>query len=909
MVKDKETVKNVVKNGLCTGCGTCAGMCPYLAINLTKSTRQGIYLPVIENEKCDLCGICSNVCPGEEIDLDGLKDIIFSDLTKRQQRRDLLIGSYFDCFVGHTLDENIWKNSTSGGLITSLLLFALEEKIIDGALVTRMSKEHPLEPEPFIARTPEDILSGSRSKYCPVPANQSLREILEVDGRYAVVGLPCHLHGVRKAEALNPKLRERIVLHLGIFCSHTVDFNGTDLLLTKLNVPEKEVAELTYRAKGWPGGFCVKLKDGHERFIPLGSYWVPLFGRFFFTPRRCTLCCDGLAELADISFGDAWLPEFRREKRGESILIVRTEAGSDLLRLDIERGNVQLQSVDSVKVIQSQRDQILFKKSNLVARQKLLKFFGRKVPDYGQTSFLQPNFWDGVTAAIPYLNIKISSTRIGRWALRKMPIIVLSYYGNFIQKLHNRSYGEYRSIKAEPLAPLPPKIHIVNSYSPNLGDLAIVSTMVATLRERFPTAEFIISSTNPALTAKYVSDAKVLQSLSSRSSKIWHQSFNFILLIRNWIWLYFRQRGINLFFLARRNTRQALFEYLDADLIISCGGGYLNDNAGPAFLGCLCDIYLAVLIKKPLILYAQSIGPFRKSYLKRIAGYVLNRVSVITLRDEISTEFLKDLKLKTSLVQVAADVALLLPSADISHAKKILADEGIDDSLPFVTITVKPWSFPGSVDSKQKQQQYFDTLIRLSEHIIRQFGASVLFIPMDIHGAAQGSLAINTPISKFKTMAKNQAIKVLKHFRSTSFLGEIDLIRQVIQKSSGSERIKILEGDYDPGEIKAIIALSELHIATRMHSSIFAASTGVPILGIAYEPKMSSFMKVLEQEQFLTDIACLDPDELIVKFDSLWKNKEQIRQVISQRVEVLKKQAALNAESTYNLYLKIVGDK
>ena len=92
-----------------------------------------------------------------------------------------------------------------------------------------------------------------------------------------------------------------------------------------------------------------------------------------------------------------------------------------------------------------------------------------------------------------------------------------------------------------------------------------------------------------------------------------------------------------------------------------------------------------------------------------------------------------------------------------------------------------------------------------------------------------------------------------------------------------------------------------------MHSSIFATSTGVPILGIAYEPKISSFMKVLKQEQFLTDIACLDPGELIVKFDLLWKNKEQVRQVILQQVEVLKKQAALNAELVYNLFLKNAG--
>jgi len=79
--------------------------------------------------------------------------------------------------------------------VTALFIFALEKGLIDGALVTGMKKDKPLEPEPFIARTREKIISARGSKYCSVPANIALKEILKAkeEERFAVVGLPCHI--------------------------------------------------------------------------------------------------------------------------------------------------------------------------------------------------------------------------------------------------------------------------------------------------------------------------------------------------------------------------------------------------------------------------------------------------------------------------------------------------------------------------------------------------------------------------------------------------------------------------------------------------------------------------------------------------------------------------------------------
>jgi len=108
------------------------------------------------------------------------------------------------------------------------LLSLLNEKIIDGALVTRMGRDDPLKPEAFIATTKDELIDAIGSKYCPVPANVALNEILNSNfKKFAVVGLPCHIHGLRKAERLKKELREKIALHIGLFCSYGITFLTT----------------------------------------------------------------------------------------------------------------------------------------------------------------------------------------------------------------------------------------------------------------------------------------------------------------------------------------------------------------------------------------------------------------------------------------------------------------------------------------------------------------------------------------------------------------------------------------------------------------------------------------------------------------------------------------------------------
>jgi coenzyme F420 hydrogenase subunit beta len=398
MQRIKKTIEEVLNAGLCNGCGTCVGLCPNSAIYMSKS-KEG-YIPKLNRTECNQCGICFDVCPGHSVNFRKLNSIIFG-----KEKQDVLMGNYINCYVGHATDLNIRHNSTSGGIITSLLIFAIEEGIIDGALVTKMNDARPLEPEVFIARTKDEIISASKSKYCPVPANTVLKNILRENGRFAIVGLPCHIQGIRKAEMVNKKLAKKIVLHLGLVCNHTPTFSATAYLLQKMKLRKEEVKKIDYRGEGWPGGMSIILANGKKNFVDQFDpfYWGYVFNSYFF-PTRCILCNDKMCELSDISFGDAW--HLSNSKIGESIIVSRREIGEELLEKATMKKEIEIKKVSSKQIVESQGLDLVKRRHK--ARILIFKKLGKRVPVCNQ-EVLESKTSDYVKALSLYLRNYVSS--------------------------------------------------------------------------------------------------------------------------------------------------------------------------------------------------------------------------------------------------------------------------------------------------------------------------------------------------------------------------------------------------------------------------------------------------------------------------------------------------------------------
>ena len=370
----------------------------------------GVHVPSLNAERCNECSACLEVCPGRSVDFAQLNLDIFG-----RNPGDILLGNYDNCYIGYAADHAIRYNSSSGGMVTALLLHALEAGTIDGVLVTRTRPDRPLQPEPFVARTREEVISAARSKYCPVPANIALKEILAAkEGeRFAVVGLPCHLHGMRKAEAVDERLRRAIRIHFGLFCEHADTFLNTDFMLGRYGIKSEAVARLDYRGRGWPGSMVIEKKDGTQTTVPLRR-WLIWHALRLSVPKCCRLCCDETAELADISFGDAWLPELQHDHVGTSIIVSRNEVAEQLLRDAALRGRVVLEKANPRDVVRSQIDALYRKKKEISAHIRLFR------SDVLQPSnCLHPDTLDHAYAIMQQFNTSVLFSRRWVWRILK----------------------------------------------------------------------------------------------------------------------------------------------------------------------------------------------------------------------------------------------------------------------------------------------------------------------------------------------------------------------------------------------------------------------------------------------------------------------------------------------------------
>jgi coenzyme F420 hydrogenase subunit beta len=194
------------------------------------------------------------------------------------------------------------------------------------------------------------------------------------------IGKPCDVHGVRKAEVIHPEIRVKIPLAVSIFCAGTPPTAATLRLIESLGVPSKQVTDIRYRGRGWPGTFAV-WTNGSEKpavEIPYLEAWEFLQK---FRPFRCYLCPDGTGELADISCGDAWRRRLAGGDEGYSLILSRTERGREIFHRAMLAGYIKAEQVGPEALPLSQPG-FPAKRGAIWGRLLAMKMFGVPTPKY-----------------------------------------------------------------------------------------------------------------------------------------------------------------------------------------------------------------------------------------------------------------------------------------------------------------------------------------------------------------------------------------------------------------------------------------------------------------------------------------------------------------------------------------------
>ena len=337
------------------------------------------------------------------------------------------------------------------------------------------------------------------------------------------------------------------------------------------------------------------------------------------------------------------------------------------------------------------------------------------------------------------------------------------------------------------------------------------------------------------------------------------------LLFRCGLWAILRKFGLNV---NRSFCGKELREYYDADIVLNTGGDVLTEDFGFPF-SHFVNLLFAILLDKPVVICAESLGPYKKRWTKIIAKFVFNRTELITLREERSLKHLQEIGVNKPSIYVTADVAFMLEPASDERIKEILTKEGFDESMPHIGISVSKvisnFGFPELKNREDKYNEYVKLMSEVIDCLVDTLNATIVFVP---HVIGPGD------DNDDRTVA-DDICKLIKN----------------------KDKLISIKNEYTPEELKGIIGQCDLFIGARMHATIASTSMLVPTVATAYSDKMHGIIgKMLGYEAYVLDIRDLSYDRLISKMDDAWENREEIKKDLEMKIPEIKEKAMLNGK-------------
>jgi coenzyme F420 hydrogenase subunit beta len=332
----KELKTEVIDFGLCTGCAGCVISCPHDVIGYDH--QQGGYKPFhLEDElgpdDCvhgqKGCTTCTRACPRFrlwEVQAD-------EHLFDRTREPDEVAGIYQDILLTRAADDTVHDTGQDGGLVSAILIWAMEHDYIDAALVSDLEGEAgSWQAKPAVAATKEQILATAGSRYTYSANTLAIDDALAAGHqRLALVGMSCQssvppVMWSRKAG----KISKPIVFNLGLLCSKTFDDAiFEELFLAKYRLRKEDMVKMNIK-----GVFQIWMRDGsyHEINLKECHAW---------TREGCNHCPDFAAEHADISCGGIG------KDNDWTLTLVRTDLGREIIDRMIRDGSIEARPGDS----------------------------------------------------------------------------------------------------------------------------------------------------------------------------------------------------------------------------------------------------------------------------------------------------------------------------------------------------------------------------------------------------------------------------------------------------------------------------------------------------------------------------------------------------------------------------------
>jgi len=371
----RDLFAQVVDTGVCTGCAACVVACPRGV--LTYEDERPVQTDAESGAGgCRFgdagCTVCARACArlhGDDCEL------LSSAVVGRARRDDepagvagTVVAARASCAATHAAGQD-------GGFVTALLGWALEHGMIDGAVVSGVDPSAPLQPQPVVATTPAELRAAARSRYTYSANPLALRDV-SPSRRVALVGTPCQVSAVRRAQASGLKRFRSVVFTVGLMCSESFTVEGLlhGVLESRLGIALGDVRKLNIKGRllvSVPPGREGLLRDGAiegsaARIVEPGLVEVPLRECKPFAREACHWCPDFAAELADVSAGGLGLD-------GWTVVMARTATGEDWLHAAAFDGAVDLRDAGGFADALAVRDKLAAAQRRRPARMAALR--------------------------------------------------------------------------------------------------------------------------------------------------------------------------------------------------------------------------------------------------------------------------------------------------------------------------------------------------------------------------------------------------------------------------------------------------------------------------------------------------------------------------------------------------------
>ncbi len=314
----KALEEKVLGKNLCTACGACLSLCPYLR---SRKSR------VVKLDDCKIEeGRCFDYCPRSEVDLDKLYTRIFG-----KGYEEIEMGPVRKIMMARAKDP-IWrKKAQTGGVVSSLIDFAFRKRIIQGAILT--NRDGDLLPQGKVLTSSKGILNCAGSSYISGPTLEVLNKgPWKGQERIGLVGLPCQVLAVAKMKTSTLEKKtpiDRLDLVIGLFCTWALDYKPFTAFLTE-RVGSHPVKKLNITPP--PERMLEVIAGGKLHQMPVDEIRP-------FIRASCRVCLDMTAELSDISVGTV------EGKEGWNTVIARTVKGENLLKEAKKAGVIETRPI------------------------------------------------------------------------------------------------------------------------------------------------------------------------------------------------------------------------------------------------------------------------------------------------------------------------------------------------------------------------------------------------------------------------------------------------------------------------------------------------------------------------------------------------------------------------------------